>query len=228
MLNRNSKMTELKNLGVRVYSDTMILDEKKDKNDERDIIEICNKTFGTTLEPKNPTTNNIELFNEFLVQTVEEIVEPSVKEILGLLADYDNVPAGTVKVLRFPKTVKPKFMYTAKGTGVDLIRLSGSETKKIATPESLTYGGYYEITTFRADPIKAFREAVDKLAQAKIDLYFELVFNAFKKAVANGEIPKNNCASGTALSIADFQKVEQTMIRLSGGRVVCHHMLEIA
>lgn len=221
MLNRSTEIKNLKNLGVRVYKDKMILKEENGKvvqNDEDEIIKICNKTFGTNTEPKNPTTNNIELFNEFLVQTVEEIVEPSVKEILGLLADYKSVPSGTVQMLSFPKTTKPKFMYTAKGTGVDLVRLSGSETKKIAVPESLTYGGYYEITTFRADPIKAFREAVDKLAQAKIDLYFELVYNAFRKAVTNGEIPANNCQVGTDLGIAEFQKVEQTMIRLTGGR----------
>lgn len=221
MLSKNTKIKDLKNLGVRVYKDKMILKEENGKeiqNDEKDIIDICNKTFGTQSEPKNPTTNNIELFNEFLVATVEEIVQPSVKEILGLLADYRSVPAGTVHMLRFPKTEKPKFMYTAKGTGVDLVRLSGSETSKIATPESLTYGGYYEITTFRADPVRAFREAVDKLAQAKIDLYFELVFKAFQKAVKNGEIPKNNCADGSGLGIAEFQKVENTMIRLTGGR----------
>lgn len=232
MLNKNSKIKDLKNLGVRVYKDKMILKEENGKeiqNDERDIIDICNKTFGTQSEPKNPTTNNIELFNEFLVETVEEIVEPSVKEILGLLADYRSVPAGTVHVLSIPKTVKPKFLYTAKGTGVDLVRLDGSETKKIATPESLTYGGYYEITTFRADPVRAFREAVDKLAQAKLDLYFELIFKAFQKAVTNGEIPANNCSSGSDLGVTEFQKVENTMIRLTGGREGrCHHTLEIA
>lgn len=222
MLNNSKEIKELKNLGLRVYKDQMKIVKDKEGNevnqDERDILDICNKTFGTINSPKNPTTNNLELFNEFLVQTVEEIVQPSVKEILGLLSDYKSVPAGTVQMLTFPKTVKPKFMYTAKGTGVDLVRLSGSETKKIAQPESLTYGGYYEMTTFRADPIKAFRDSVEKLATAKIELYFDLVFRAFQKAIANGEIPERNCATGTNLTINEFQKVEETMIRFTGGR----------
>lgn len=221
MLNRSTEMRNLRNLGVRVYQDKMILKEENGKeiqNDEAEIIKICNKTFGTMAEPKNPTTNNIELFNELLVQTVEEIAEPSVKEIVGLLADYSTVPSGTVKVLSLPKTVKPKFIYTAKGTGVDLVRLDGGETKKIVTPDSLTYGGYYELTTFRADPVRAFKEAVDKLVVAKIDLYFDLIYKAMRKAITNSEIPKNNFASGTGLGLAEFQKVEQTMIRLTGGR----------
>lgn len=222
MLNQSKEIKDLKNLGLRVYKNEMKIitdkDGKEIQNDEKDILDICNKTFGTTTAPKNPTTNNLELFNEFLVQTVEEIVQPSVQQILSLLADYKSVPAGTVQMLEFPKTVKPKFMYTAKGTGVDLIRLSGSDTRKIAQPESLTYGGYYEMTTFRSNPIKAFNDAVSKLAQAKIELYFDLVFKAFQKAVANGEIPAGNTATGANLAISDFQRIEQTMIRFTGGR----------
>ena len=62
----------LPNENYKYYSDSKN-NPYGDKTDE-EIIKICNKTFGTTAEPKNPTTNNIELFNEFLVQTVEEIV----------------------------------------------------------------------------------------------------------------------------------------------------------
>lgn len=222
MLKKDSSMKDLVNLGKRIYDNKMIVTEKEGKTiyeDEELITDICNRTFGTVQNPKNyKLGNNIELFNEFLTLTIEEIVEPSVKEILGYLADFKQVPNGTIYAIELPKTVKPKWLYTAKGTSVDMVRLDGGVTKKIATPEEITYGGYYEVSTFRADPVRAFRDAVSLLAEAKINKYFELIFKAFKSAISNSEIPENNKADGSNLGLSDFQKVENTMIRLSGGR----------
>ena len=222
MFRKDAQMKDLVNLGKRIYFDKMIVNENLEGDakyqDEQLIKDICNKTFGTLENPKNPTTNNIELFNEFLAQTVEEITEPSVKEILNLLAEFRKVPAGTVYKINLPKTAKPKYLFTAKGTGVDLARIDGGVQSRIAEPESLTYGGYYEMNTFRADPVRAVREAVDKLGEAKLDLYFKLIFDAFKSAITSSKIPANNIASGTNLSLAEYQQVEQTMIRLGGGR----------
>lgn len=217
MFLQTEQSKRLKNLGIRVYENKMIVKEEngvKVNQDEKDIIEICNKTFGHG----TPSPENLHLFNQFLVETAEVIAEPKVDYILNLLADYQKAPAGAVKVYKVPKTVKPKWLYTAKGTGTDLVRIDGSETTKVAMPQSMTYGAYYEITTFMADPVKAFREAVDALATAKVEYYFERVFELMQKAVANGEIPANNVANGSNLGLNDFQKVEQTMIRLSGGR----------
>lgn len=208
---------ELRDLGLRVYNDKMETKEEngtKVNKDEKEILDILDKTFGHG----TPTTNNIELFNQFLVQTAEVIAEPKVNAILSYLADISVVPADTIKVYKIPKTVKPKFLYTAKGTGVDLVRIDGSVTQKIATPQSLTYGATYEITTFLADPIRAFRNAVNALVEAKIDFYFEKVFEVMDTAITNSEIPANNISSNANMTLADYQKVEQTMIRLTLGR----------
>lgn len=208
---------ELRDLGLRVYKDQMIIKEEngvKVNQDEKEVLDILDKTFGHG----TPTTNNIELFNQFLVQTAEVIAEPRVTTILGYLADVSVVPANTIKVYTLPKTVKPKFLYTAKGTGVDLVRIDGNETRKIATPESLTYGATYEITTFLADPIRAFRNAVNALADAKVDFYFTKVFEVMETAIANSEIPNANIKSVSNGTLADFQGLEQVMIRLTGGR----------
>lgn len=217
MFLQTEQSKRLKNLGIRVYENKMIVKEEngiKVNQDEKDIVEICNKTFGHG----TPSPENLHLFNQFLVETAEAIAEPKVDYILNLLADFSKAPAGVVKVYQVPKTVKPKWLYTAKGTGTDLVRIDGNETKKIAQPVSMTYGAYYEITTFMADPIRAFKEAVDALATAKVEYYFSRVFELLQKAVANGEIPANNVANGSNLGLNDFQKVEQTMVRLSGGR----------
>lgn len=209
----------LKNLGLNIYNNKLTVVEGQElSKEEKELREICNKTFGHG----TPSPENLHLFNQFLITTVEEIAKPKVDYILGLMADFKSVPAGTVQVYKMPKTVQPKLLYTAKGTGVDLVRIAGHETIRHAVPQSLTYGGYYEITTFMADPMTAFKEAVDNLVQAKLDFYFEKVFSIVSNAVQNatGEIPAANYHSGANVSIADFRKVENTMIRLTGGRPV--------
>lgn len=216
----NSKKDALRDLGLRVYNNkfTLVKDENGNEvsQEEKELKEICNRTFGNG----TPSPENLHLFNKFLVETVEEIAKPKVDYILGLLADFKSVPAGTVQVYKMPKTVQAKFLYTAKGTGVDLVRISPETTIKHAVPESLTYGGYYEITTFMADPVQAFKDAVDTLVQAKLDFYFEKVFEIMAAAITSGEIPRNNVHTGANVSITDFTKVENTMIRLSGARPV--------
>lgn len=212
------KNKALRDLGLRVYSNKMVSKEENGvlvNQDEKEIREICNKTFGHG----TPSPENLHLFNQFLVETAEIIAKPRVEAVLGLLADVETVPSGSVKMYKLPKTTEPKFMYTAKGTGVDLVRLSPEETSKIAVPKSMTYGGYYEITTFMADPIKAFKEAVDGLANAKVEYYFDKIFDMVQKALSNSDIPANNIANGSNLTLAQFQKVESTMVRLTGGRV---------
>ncbi len=210
-----TRIQALKNLGLNIYNNKFTAVEGQEMSkEEAELKEICNKTFGNG----TPSPENLHLFNQFLVETVEEIAKPKVDYILGLLADFKSVPAGTVQVYKLPKTVQPKFLYTAKGTGVDLVRIDGEYTIKHAVPTSMTYGGYYEITTFMADPIEAFRNAVDSLVQAKLDFYFEKVFEVMAAAIASGEIPAANVQNGSNLGLAEFQKLENVMIRLSGGR----------
>ena len=218
-----SKNKALKNLGLNIYNNKFTLEEQADgsivNKEEKELIEICNRTFGHG----TPSPENLHLFNQFLVETVEEIAKPKVQTILGLMADFKTVPAGTVQVYRTPKSVQPKLLYTAKGTGVDLVRIAGHETIYHAVPKSYTYGGYYEITTFMADPVKAFKEAVDQLVQAKLDYYFERIFAVVEAAAGGaGKVPNANCVTGDNLGLEEFRKVENTMIRLTGGKRVCH------
>lgn len=226
MLRNDSKFKNLVKGGARFINGTpqikkvVVQGQEVELNvDEKMIKDMCELTFGTTENPKNPKIgNNIELFNEFLASTVEEIVAPKVNSMLSLIADFHKCSAGTVYKVNFKKTTYPKWLYTAKGTSVDLTRLGGEVTSKIAEPESLTYGGYYECTTFRSNPIEAFNDAVSDLANRKLELYFDLILKAFEKAIASGNIPANNCAIGDNLELTDFQKAENTMIRLTGGR----------
>lgn len=208
----------LKDLGLRIYNNKMIMEKNTEgvlvNKDEMEIKEIVNKTFGKG----SPSPENLHLFNQFLIETAEEIAKPKVQQILGLIANFSYVPAGSVKIIEVPKTVEPKWMFTAKGSGVDLERIDGSVTRKPLTPESITYGSYYEITTFMANPVTAFNNAVNNLAQAKVDLYFSEVMKVMDAAITSAEIPAKNVVSGSNLTLAEYKRLENTMIRLTGGR----------
>lgn len=207
-------------LGVRIYKNEAI--EKKDsqgkvvQDDTKDLLAIINKTFSEG----TPTTQNLEKFNQLLIETVYEISQPAVDEILGYLAEYSKVPAGTVKYYQTKKTAQPKWVYTAKGAGVDFQRIAPEATRILALPQEITFSGYYELTSFipGADVISNFKDTVTGLAKARVELYFEKINKLVDVAITNGKIPANNRASATTIGVTEFNKVQNTMVRLSGGR----------
>ncbi|MBM7835741.1 hypothetical protein [Clostridium sardiniense] len=219
-MSRIQKMSiddKLKNLGVRVFKNKMIIEkvDGEDVNvDEKDFMDICEKTWGHGM----PSRENLERFNKLIVETAETIAEPKITGILNLLAQYKNADIDAVVMYDIPKTTKPKILYAANGSGVDLVRLSGNETKKLAQRKTFGYGGYYEITSFMGNPEQAFKDAVAQLANAKIEKFFELMFECMKESIKNAQIPSNNVKEGSNLTLSDFQKVENVMIRLGGGR----------
>lgn len=217
MIKRMSIDDKLKNLGVRVFENKMLIQkvgEEEVNVDERDFMDICEKTWGHG----NPSTENLERFNKLIVETAETIAEPKINKILNLLSQYKKVDIDAVVMYDIPKTAKAKILYAANGSGVDLIRIGGDTTKKPAQRKTFGYGAYYEITDFLGDPKQGFKDAVTKLANAKIEKFFELMFICMKESIKNAEIPTNNVKEGSNLTLANYQKVEDTMIRLGGGR----------
>lgn len=208
---------KLKNLGVRVFENKMLIQkvgEEEVNVDEKDFLDICEKTWGHGM----PSTENLERFNKLIVETAETIAEPKITKILNLLSQYKKADIDAVVMYDIPKTAKGKILYAANGSGVDLVRIGAEETKKMAKRTTFAYGAYYEITSFLADPKQGFKDAVTLLANAKIEKFFELMFACMKESIKNAEIPTNNTKEGSGLKLADFQKVENTMIRLGGGR----------
>lgn len=208
---------KLKNLGLRVYNNKMIIEkvDGEDVNiDERDFMDICEKTWGHGV----PSTDNLERFNKLIVETADTIAEPKIQEVLNLLAQYKTAPIDATVLYEIPKTTKPKLLYAANGSGIDVVRISGDVTKRLAQPKVFGFGAYYEITDFMGNPQEAFQKAVAAVANAKIEKFFDLMFACMKESIKNAEIPENNVKEGSDLSLTDYQKVENTMIRLGGGR----------
>lgn len=208
---------KLKNLGVRVFENKMLIQKIDDEEvnvDEKDFLDICKKTWGQG----TPSTENLERFNKLIVETAETIAEPKITKILNLLSQYKKADIDAVVMYDIPKTAKAKILYGANGSGVDLIRLGADDTKQMAIRRTFVYGTQYDITSFLSDPKKGFKEAVTLLANAKIEKFFELMFACMKESIKNAKIPTNNVKEGSNLTLADYQKVENVMIRLGGGR----------
>lgn len=208
---------KLKNLGLRVYNNKMIvekIDGEEVNVDERDFMDICEKTWGHGV----PSTDNLERFNRLIVETAETIAEPKIQEILNILAQYKTADIDAVVLYEVPKTAKPKLLYAANGSGIDVVRIGGDVTKKLAQPKVFGFGAYYEITDFMGNPQEAFQKAVSEVANKKIEKFFELMFECMKASIKNAEIPPANVKEGSNLTLADYQKIENVMIRLGGGR----------
>lgn len=216
-----ANIKELLALGNRVYTNKM--EVKKDEkgeviyNDTDDITALVNKTFNSG----SPSLEKLHIFNEVAVKTAETIAEPKLQQILNLFANYETVADGTIKVLKLQKKGdKPHLIFTADGTGVDYVRLSAEVKETPAVPKKFSVGAYYELSDFSGNAVEAFRNVVDKIADALIEFYFEQVTKLINSAVTAGKIPAKNCHSGANVTLAEFKAVENTMIRLGGGRPV--------
>ena len=74
---------KLKNLGVRVFENKMLIQkigEEEVNIDEKDFLDICEKTWGHGM----PSTENLERFNKLIVETAETIAEPKITKILNV------------------------------------------------------------------------------------------------------------------------------------------------
>lgn len=202
---------KLKGLFSRVYHDKM------QENDYSDIKELIKKTFGNG--EYNPDPSLLHQFNNVIVKTADEIAKPMITDMLGLFANKQTQQRGNIVELRIPKQHKAKFVWSATGSGVDLVRVEGKE-KIIAVPAHLSTGFYYEPLDLVTDSVDYFRKLVDNLASAKARLYLNKVYEMIAKAVTSGKIPAANVLSGDNLTIAQYNKIASTISRVAGGKTI--------
>ena len=95
------------------------------------IKQLCEKVFGDG--STNPDPSMLHQFNNILVKTADNIVEPTVKEMLSALANYQTVPVTATVFYDIPLLKnRPRIMYTAVGSTADLVRIDQNEQKKMA------------------------------------------------------------------------------------------------
>lgn len=208
--------TKLKGLFSRVHNNKMIEDKEKGLFDEKDIKAYVKKVFNDGGSTPDPSL--LHQFNTLVVETADEIAKPMVTNMLGYFANVDQKPRGQIVQINIPKKNKAKVIWSANGSGVDLVRVAGQD-KTLAVPGTFSTGFYYEPIDLVTDTVAAFRELVNDIANAKVRLYLDEIYKLVDAAIASRKIPTANVADGSGLTTADYNKVASTLQRY-GGRPV--------
>jgi hypothetical protein len=202
---------KLKGLFSRVYHNTM------EENDYADIKELIKKTFGSG--DSNPDPSLLHQFNDVVVKTADEIAKPMVTDLLGLFANKQTAKRGNIVEIKIPQQNKAKVVWSATGSGVDLVRVEGKKSI-VAVPAHLSTGFYYEPLDLVTESVDYFRKLVDDVANAKAKLYLDKVYELIASAVTSGKIPTTNSVAGANLTIAQYNKLASTISRVAGGKTI--------
>lgn len=202
---------KLKGLFSRVYNNTM------EENDYADIKELIKKTFGNGDSTPDPSL--LHQFNEVVVKTADEIAKPMVTDMLGLFANKSTAQRGNIVEIKIPQQNKAKVVWSATGSGVDLVRVEGKKSIP-AVPAHLSTGFYYEPLDLVTESVDYFRKLVDDVANAKAKLYLDKVYEMIAKAVTSGKIPAANVLGGTNLTISQYNKLASVISRVAGGKTI--------
>lgn len=201
---------KLKGLFSRVYNNKM------EKEDSVDIKAYITKVFGDG--SVNPDPSALHQFNTLVVQTADEIAKPAVTNLLSLFANVDSETRGNIKEIRIPQKNKAKVVWSATGSGVDLVRVEGRKSI-FAVPQHLSTGFYYEPLDLVRESEEYFRKLVNGVADAKIKLYLDKINELTATAITSGKIPASNVKSGSGVTLAQYNKLASVLQRY-GGRPV--------
>ena len=182
--------------------------------DDTKIKAYLNEVFGDG----QPSQHELHQFNKLVVKQADEIARAKATDILSISADYVKRPSVEVYQYTIPKEHKAKVVWTANGTSVEHTRVEGSESR-VATPVKLSTGFYYETLSLQQGDVDAFRNLVNNVADAKIQLYFQTISKLMQTAIANGDVPAVNVKTGTNLTLSDFNALVGKLARY-GGRPV--------
>ena len=212
-------VTKLIALGRRIYNNEMI--EKKDEqgkvvlSDSDAIKALVDQTFSTGGEVNN--LEQLRVFNRIIVETADEEAKGRVEPIVNMIADYKKVGRYDKIVYEVPKKAKITMALTASGAGVDFVRISPSQRKQPAKPETHQFGVYYNIERMISDPVNEFRKAVDYVAEYKVKYIFNKIMTLVEKAVDNGTIPTGQTEENANIGLMDFRGIENKLLRYGNG-----------
>lgn len=198
---------KLKALFDRVYTGKM------EQNDQEDIKQYIKKVFGDG--SLNPNPSLLHQFNNLVVQLADEIAKPMVSDMLGVFATFRPANRGDLIKIDIPKKHRAKFIWSANGSGVDLVRVAGQKSI-VAVPATFTAGFYYEPMDMANGNVEKFRELINDAADAKARLYLDEIYKLVATAVSSGKIPAANVLSGDNLTLQEYNKLASTLSRYGG------------
>lgn len=205
------KEMEISKLFDRVYNNKMIITDEV--NDEKDLKAYCERVFGNGDVTPDPSA--LHQFNNLVVKKADEIAKPMVTDIIGLLANYQSEKRGNVVEFTLPSKRKARFVWSANGVGVDLIRVAG-KTKEVAVPRTFSTGFYYEPEDLVQDSVNAFNDLVSNIAEAKVNLYLKEINKIIAAAKTAQKIPTKNVVETSNVTLAQYSGLASILARFGG------------
>ncbi|ARC58724.1 hypothetical protein SFC27_10980 [Bacillus licheniformis] len=193
-----------------------VVNNKMEATDKSDIETYIKKVFGDGTVTPDPSM--LHQFNTLVVQQADEIAKPMVTNLITLFANHEQEKPGSLKLIKIPKKNKAKVIWSANGSGVDLVRVEGRENVP-AVPYTLSTGFYYEPLDLVTDSVEYFNKLVNDIANAKVRLYLDKIHQLTAAAIAKGKIPPKNVAVGSNLTLQKYNEVASVLQRY-GGRPV--------
>lgn len=207
------KAKETMELLNRVYDNKMIIDTEKGISDEADISALCTMLYGDGSEI--PSQSAIHDFNNLLIKKADEIAAPKITDIIGLLSNYKKEKRGNIVEFDLPSKRRTKLVWSANGSGVDLVRVAGKK-KEIAVPRTFSTGFYYEPDDLVSDSAQGVRDLVNQIADEKVLLYLAQFQVLIAAAITASTIPSKNRAVGSNISITQYTGIASVLARYGG------------
>jgi len=217
---------KLKKLLTNTYNGTFFEDSKNSIDERQDAKNYIKKVFGDG--GKTPDPSLIHQFNNLIVEIGDSMAEVSLQPMLNMFSTFKTAKLGDIVYIDYPENnLKTRLIWSATSTGVDLVRVSPTKTSDIAQPKDFSTGVYYEPMDFTNGNIENFNKVVNRIAEAKVKLYYEIIRDLITAAIAASTIPANNVLEGDNLTLAQYRKVAQIFQRYGGTPVFSADLLLI-
>ena len=203
--------TKMKALFDRVYNGKSI--ESEEVSDSADLNAYIVDVFGK--DGKTPDKVKLQQFNQLVIEKADKEAEPIIKDLIGLFADIDFTQRGNIIKYELPTNKKAKFIWSAVGSEVDLVRVDGQKSH-IAIPRTFETGFVYQPDELVRGGEQKFNELIDAVKDYRIDLYLEQMMRIIEKAVRTQTIPEVNKIEGAETTVKDFNKLVGTIARFGG------------
>lgn len=207
---------KLLDMGKRVYNSKMVVENNEDGtlkySDDEAIKALCSKVFSANGEINS--MEDLRSFNRLIVEVANFEAQGKFEQIVNLVSDYKQYQRyDLVQYYTIPTRKQTTLALSASATGVDFVKIPSKQTKVPAQPKQYQFGVQYSISEMVNSPVNAFREAVDRVVEAKLLFVFKKVMELAKNGVAAGKIPAAQQFSGTNLTLANYKTIESKLIR---------------
>lgn len=208
-------LAQVEELALSVYNNAQPKEIKLEE--EKAIEKLCSTIFPK--DGTSPSQHELNQFNNIVVKTATTISEPDVQQLLNYLAEVQTV-GYNVDMVKYTKDLpkKIRFKWAAIGGGVQLREVETGSDQYITISQVQT-GLTYNSLAKSDNQVKAYRDLVNKVASARIDLIYGKIMEIINAAVTAGTvIPEKQVKSAASVTMADFDKVANVVGRRTSSR----------